>query len=38
MSGMFVECSNLKIIKLNKNYGSEIQDEIEDEEIKIILI
>ena len=38
MGCMFFDCSNLKEVKLNKNYGSEIQDEIDDEEIKIILI
>ena len=40
MSYMFYECSNLTNIdlKLNKNYGSKIQDEINKEKIKIILI
>ena len=38
MGCMFYGCSNLKEIKLNKNYGSEIQDEIDEEKIKIILL
>ena len=38
MNGMFANCYNLKEIKMNKNYGSKIQDKINKEKIKIILI